>query len=441
MSVFKAYDIRGIYGKDLTDEMTEKISKAFVNLLNVKKIVIGTDVRKSSPKLKGAVIKGLVSQGCKIIDIGLVPVPMFYYTILKHKIKGGIYITASHDPPKYNGLKLCKAKDIDLTYESGIHMLEKTYNKKYPTKKGGKIVKKNIENDYKKQLLKKIKLKRPLHVVIDAGNGCWSKTAPEVFKKLGCKVTKLFCKFDGTFPNRSPEPTKASLKKLKNTVKKVKADLGIAFDTDGDRAVFVDEQGKFIQPDLVLLFFARNLLKKNNKLIADIRSTKILENEAKKNKWKLIWSRIGRSYIKQKMIKNKITLGGEFSGHYYFKKNNYYDDGLFSSLIFTELLTKKNKTVSSLISELPNNPSIHSRIRCDDEKKFKIIKKLKELFKNYRLVLIDGVGIKFKSGFALVRASNTEPKIEVSIEANNRSALKKIKRNVLNKVKIAMKTV
>jgi len=437
MSIFKAYDIRGLYGKELTDEAAEGITKAFVNLLHAKKAVIGIDVRTSSPELKETVIKGLISQGCDVIDIGLVPIPLFYYFIVKYKMKAGIYVTGSHDPLGYNGLKLCKSKAIDFTYETGISEIEKLYLKNYPDKKKGKIVKKDISEEYKKQLLKKFKIKKSFHIVIDAGNGCWSELAPKMFEEIGFKVDKLFCKFNGTFPNRHPEPTESSLEKLRDEVKKVKADFGIAYDADGDRAVFIDENGKFIHPDFILMLFARKLLRKNDILIADIRCTSNLEKEAKKYNWKLTWNRVGRSYIKQRMIKEKAILGGEYSGHYYFKENDYFDDGLFTSLIFSRILEKEKKNVSSLINEFPHYPSIDFRIHCNDEKKFKVIEILKKMFKSYRIVLIDGIRINFNNGFALVRASNTEPKIELRCEAYTNSDLYKLKIEMEKKIKIA----
>jgi phosphomannomutase/phosphoglucomutase len=441
MSIFKAYDIRGIYGKELTNEIAEKIAKAFVNLLHSKNTVVGMDVRTSSPELKRSVIKGLISQNCNVIDIGLVPIPLFYYLIVRYKMKAGIYVSGSHDPSGYNGLKLCRERSIDLTYESGIEKIEKLYSKNYPNKKTGRVIKKDISDEYKKQLLKKFKIKKPLHVVVDAGNGVWSKLAPEIFEDLNFKVTKLFCEFDGTFPNRHPEPTENSLEKLRERVREVRADFGVAYDADGDRAVFIDENGRFIHPDFILMLFARKLLKKNNTLIADIRCTGELEKEAKKYKWKLIWNRVGRSYIKQKMIKLKATLGGEYSGHYYFKENDYFDDGLFTSLLFARILDDENKAVSSLINEFPHHPSIDFRIHCIDEKKFRVINKLKGMFKGYKLVLIDGIRINFNNGFVLVRASNTESKIELRCEAYTNSDLEKIKKDIEEKIRIAVKQV
>jgi len=439
MNIFKAYDVRGIYGKDITDEIAEKIAKAFVNLLQAKKAVVGIDVRTSSEELKKAVIKGLISQRCDVIDIGLVPIPLFYYFIVKYKMKAGIYITGSHDPLGYNGLKLCKAKAIDLTYESGIAELEKIYNKKYSEKEKGKIIKKDISKEYKKQLKEKFKIKKPLHVVIDAGNGCWSKIAPKVFEELGFKVTRLFCEFDGTFPNRSPEPLEKNLEGLKNKVKDVKADLGIAYDVDGDRVIFIDEKGKYIHPDFILMLFAIEVLKKGDTLIATIACTKALEKLAKEFEWKMFWVRIGRSYVKQKMFKAKAVLGGEISGHYFFKKDNDYDDGLYASLMLTKILIKENKPLSYLINKLPYHPSVDLRINCKENKKSKVIEFFKKKFKNYKLTLIDGVGISLKDGFVLIRPSNTEEKLELKIEAYKQSNLIKIKKEIEINIKLAMK--
>lgn len=439
MSIFRAYDIRGIYGKDLTDEIAEKISKAFVSLLHVDRVVIGIDIRTSSHNLKESVIRGLISQGCEVIDIGLVPIPLFYYFIVKYKIKAGIYVTGSHDPLGYNGLKLCKSNAIDLTYESGISKLEKIYNKVYSEKRKGIVIKKDISSEYKQQLLDKFKIKKPLHVVIDAGNGCWSKLAPEIFEELGFKVTKLFCEFDGTFPNRPPEPVEKNLKELKNKVKELKADLGIAYDVDGDRVIFIDEKGEYVHPDFTLMLFATEVLKKNDALIATIVCTKDLEKLARKFGWKIFWVRVGRSYVKQKMFRTKAVLGGEISGHYFFRKDNDYDDGLYASLLLTKILIKENKPLSRLINKLPHQPSLDLRIKCKENKKNKVIEHIKKKFKSYKLTLIDGVGIKLKDGFVLIRPSNTEEKLELKIEANKKSDLNKIKKELERELKIAMK--
>lgn len=439
MNIFKAYDIRGIYKKDLTDEISEKIAKAFVNLLKAKEVVVGIDVRTSSEELKESVIKGLTSQGCDVIDIGLVPIPLFYYFIVKYKMKAGIYVTGSHDPLGFNGLKLSREKAIDLTYESGIEKLEKTYNKKYAEKKKGKVVKKDISEEYKKQLKEKFRVKKPFHIVIDAGNGCWSKLAPEVFEELGFKVTRLFCEYDGTFPNRPPEPLEKNLKELKNKVKELKADLGVAYDVDGDRVVFIDEKCNYVHPDFTLMLFAIEVLKRNDALIATIVCTKALEKLARKFGWRISWVRVGRSYVKQKMFKTKAVLGGEISGHYFFKKDNDYDDGLYASLMLTKILIKENKSLSYLIKKLPYHPSIDLRLNCKEDKKGKVIDFIKKKYKSYKLTLIDGVGINLKDGFVLIRPSNTEEKLELKIEAYKQSNLIKIKREMERNIKLAMR--
>lgn len=432
MSIFKAYDIRGVYGKDLTDETAEKISKAFVNLLNAKKAVVGMDVRTSSPELKDSVIKGLVSQGCDVVDIGLVPIPLFYYFIIRYKLKAGIYVTGSHDPIGYNGLKLCKSNAIDLTYESGIGKLEKVYDKNYPGKKKGRVVKKDVSDEYKKQLIKKFKRINPLNIVLDAGNGCWSKIAPELFERLGFRVTRLFCEFNGNFPNRPPEPLEKNLTALKAKVREVKANLGIAYDVDGDRVVFIDDKGEFVSPDIILMIFAKKLLKKGDELVATIVCTKALEKLAKQLKLKLTWVRVGRSYVKQKMHKAKAALAGEITGHYFFKENNY-DDGLFASLVLAKLLGKGR--LSRLKNKVPHYSSLDMRIDCRGDKKDKAVEAVKKHFKNHRLVLIDGVGINFKNGFALLRPSNTEEKLELKLEAHNKSNLMKIRKEVEDIIK------
>jgi phosphomannomutase len=440
MSIFKAYDIRGIYGKELTDEKVENISKAFANLLHARKVVVGMDVRKSSPSLKDSVIKGLMSQGCHVIDIGLVPIPVLYYFIDEYKMKAGIFITGSHDALNYNGLKLCKSKAIDLTYETGISKLEKIYGKKYPNKRNGGFIRKKVSEEYENQLLKKFDIQKPMRVVVDAGNGCFSEIAPNVFERLDFRVTKLFCEFDGNFPNRPPEPLESNLKALKDKVREVNADFGVAFDADGDRAVFVDENGSYISPDIILMLFAKELLKKGDSFVATIACTKTLEDLAKRFGWRIFWTRVGRSYVKQKMFNAKAVLGGEISGHYFFKENSSYDDGLFAALILSRILDREAEPLSYLVGKLPTNPSIDLRLHCVEGKKKTVIKKIERKFRKYNLVLVDGVGIRFKNGFALLRPSNTEEKLELRIEANSEPDLFRIKREMESAIKSAMKS-
>jgi len=439
MSIFRAYDIRGIYGKDITTETAEKIGKAFATYVNGGEIVVGYDARIGSPELRDSLINGLISSGCNVIDIGMVPTPLVYFTISHFKKDGGIVVTGSHNPPEYNGFKLCKG--THTLYGSEIQELKNIIDSNRFRKGNGDVRSMDVKDIYIDFIRSKINLKKKLKIVVDGGNGAADGIAENLFRKLGCDISCIYCEPNGEFPNHFPDPTVDSyLKDLIENVKKENADIGIAYDGDCDRLGVVDDRGNIVRGDQILILFSRQVLRrmKNAKIIFEVKCSQALIEEIKKNGGVPIMYKTGHSFIKKKMRDEKSPLAGEMSGHFFFADNYYgYDDGIFASARIVEILSNSGKKLSELIDEMPHyysTPEI--RIKCDDEEKFMIVENIREIFKDrYDIIDIDGVRIQFDNGWGLVRASNTEPAIILRFESVSKKGLKNIKEIVMSELK------
>ncbi|RLG92842.1 MAG: phosphomannomutase [Candidatus Hecatellales archaeon] len=448
--VFRAYDIRGVYGEDLTPELALRIGMAFGTFLNGGKVFVGGDSRLTSPTLKGCIVAGLASTGCDCFDIGLVPTPTLYFASIHYGENGGVMVTASHNPPQYNGFKLCRG-GISYSYETGIGEVEKIVEegrfRLVSWEKTGKINVQDVLSDYMDYLVKDRVLERKLKVIVDAGNGTCGFTE-KIFKALGCEVKVLFGEPDGRFPNHIPDPLKEdTLKTLREKIVEEKADLGIAFDGDGDRVGFVDEKGQIVRGDQAFMLFARETLKRypNSKIIFNVLGSKALFEEVKALGGIPVMTRVGHSYIHEALLKEKAVLAGEISGHYYFAKEYYgFDDGIFAAVKMVELLGKTNLKLSEMVEKLPkyySSPEV--RIPCSDEKKFRVVDVLREKFERegYKLITIDGVRVEFEDGWGLVRASNTEPALVLRFEAQTQERLEKIRQYILGETKKVLESV
>ncbi len=341
MGAFKPYDIRGVYGTEVTPELAGKAAAWFAELFHIDNVVLGNDVRVSSPFLKKSAIKGLIGRGCDIVDIGLTTTPSVGLYVIKEKLDGGIMITASHNPPEHNGMKLYGAKGIDFTYETGIAKIESSLKKKLPKASLGSVKNENYREQYENHIISLANQTDSLKVAIDAGNGCCSEIGPKIHEEIGNKVTKLFCSYDGRFPNHFPDPSdEKNLEVLKKEVKKKNLDIGIAYDGDGDRAAFVDEKGNYVRSDDILRILVRYFAKKGDKIAYTINCSMALQEEIDDMGAKGMETRIGRSYIRALMTKEKAILGGEMSGHLFFKDNYYLDDGIVASLKVAEIVSE-----------------------------------------------------------------------------------------------------
>jgi phosphomannomutase/phosphoglucomutase len=440
--IFREYDIRGVVQKDLTDEGVRYLGKAFGTYMrqkNKKVLTVGRDNRLSSESFRNALIEGLLSTGCDVIDLGLCPSPVFYYSLFYLNPDGGVMITASHNPPAFNGFKLSDGKES--LYGEQIQDVRRVLEKGEFSEGCGALTINHIVEPYVHMIREKIRLKRPLKVVVDAGNGTASFIAPDLLEDLGCEVERLFCTMDGNFPNHFPDPTvPKNLTTLIQRVKESSADLGVAYDGDADRLGVVDNEGKIIWGDQLMVIFSRDILSRNPgaRIIFEVKCSQNLEQDIRKHGGQPIMWKTGHSLIKKKMKEEKALLAGEMSGHLFFSEGYFgFDDAIYASCRLIQFLSESSQTISEMLSDLPktfSTPEI--RVDCSDEEKFRVVDFLKEQFQEkYKLIDIDGIRILFEHGWALIRASNTQPALVLRFEATTEQSLKEIQDLVMRKLR------
>jgi len=432
-SIFRAYDIRGIFGEDLTEETATRIGAAFATFLGKdKEVLVARDVRLSGEKLRKALVSGLIS-GCNVTDIGIVPTPLLYFAINRLQKDAGIMITASHNPPGWNGFKAFRRRGC--IYGKDMERIKKIAKEidleKLGRKRGRLSSHRRVIQEYMDFVVNKIEIERKLKVAADTTNGTCGLLVPSLFKELNCEILTLNQNPDGTFPAHLPEPKEETLVELKREVVKNKADFGVGYDGDGDRAVFVDEKGNIIPGDLTLLVFAKDVLQKSKgaKIVYELSCSMAVEEYIKELGGIPIVERVGHTFIMDKMIKENALFGGEKSSHFYFSECYGADDAIFASLRIAEILSKTSEKLSEIVDSLPKYPSIYEKnFECPDELKFVAIEKLKSKFKDYGLKVLDIDGVKLldKDGWVLLRPSNTEPIIRVSAEARTEEKLKEL---------------
>lgn len=439
--MFRAYDIRGIYGDDLTPQIAELIGKGLGSYIGTgKTVAVGRDVRLSGPQLKKAVTRGLLSVGLRVIDLGTVTTPVFYWAIPQEGLDGGVMITASHNPPEWNGFKLCKENGVIIGQGSGMEKIKEiVLKKKFTHTDVRNKPQKHSEvlSEYAHFILSKIKIKRKLKVVLDTGNGATGLIAPKLFKQTGCRVKVLNQKPDGAFPARGPEPKEETLQQLKAEVTKTGADFGVGYDGDGDRSVYVDDTGRVLTGDAVSVIFSKALIKKKgDRVIIDVSCSLALEESIKQNGGIPIVERVGRPYMMGRTLKERAVFGGERSGHFYFPEIYGIDDGTYASLKMTEILSMGNLKLSALIDSIPKYYNGTFNVRCPDEHKFAVTKQARTVFaeKGYKILEIDGVKASSSEGWVLVRPSNTEPLIRVFVEGKTEEKMKQLTNWVKNVV-------
>ena len=419
-SIFRAYDIRGVYPEEINEETVYEIGRAYVKFLKARKIIVGRDCRLSSPSLFKALTKGIRDQGANVIDVGLVSTPMLYFSVINLKADGGIEITASHNSGEQNGLKMVRKAAKPISGVSGLKEIkELALQGSGKAKVKGRLNKKNIEASYLKDIWQQIDPKkiRKFKVVIDTGNGMGSLIVSELFKRLKAKVYPLYFDLDGSFPNHLPNPLLSkNLTEIKKEIKKRKADLGIAFDGDADRVVFLDEKGKEVPGDLITALLASCF--PQSKILYDIRSSRIVKEEIKKHGSIAVPSRIGHSFIKETMRKEKIAFGGELSGHYYFQDNGYIESPL--TVVFMMLSMLADKTLSQAIKPLRKYHS-SGELNFIVKNKKQILKKIAERYKKKgKISWLDGLTVEFPDHWFNLRASNTENLLRLNLEADSK---------------------
>jgi len=452
--VFRNYDIRGVVEQDLDAEKVEAIGKAYGAFLRRRKIahaVVGCDCRLTGDEYKVALIKGMRSAGINIIDIGVVMTQMMYYAQYRYQTNGGVMITASHNPANYNGMKIAIGYS-QTTGPEEVKEIKKIIDeeKYYKFPQEGSYEKKDTTEDYYHDVLKRIVLRKKFKVIVDSGHGTTGMYIPEIFKRAGCDVVEKYTELDGSFPIGTPDPTaKKVMDRVAKSVLEEKADLGIAFDGDGDRIGMVDEKGDVLWNDVLVAIFAKEILERfpGSKIIYNTLCSQIVREVVKNDGGIPVMWKTGHSFIKAKIAEERAAFGGELSGHFFFADNAYgHDDGSYASLRIMEYLSEKDQTLSQLYKSFPkfiSSPEI--KIGCPDNKKVQVIKDLSVLFKkdfpdaeitdDTVIPDDDGTRADFKDGMMIFRYSQNGPYITIKFEAKDQETYNERKKYVRNMLK------
>ncbi len=433
-SIFRAYDIRGIVNKTLREIDIYLLGKA-IGTKAIRKgersIAIARDGRLSSPLLHAALSDGLLSTGVDVIDLGMVPTPLLYYATHNLETRSGVMLTGSHNPAEYNGLKMIV--NGETLAETGIQELYQAIITKDFLQGEGQLSELDMVERYLTHVARDVRLPSSLKIVIDCGNGVAGSVAPELFRRLGAEVIELFCEIDGNFPNHHPDPSSTeNLQSLIQKVKETGADIGLAFDGDGDRLGVVTNEGEIIWPDRQLMLFARSILRKEPlaRIIYDVKCTRHLAEMIKAWGGEPIMWKTGHSLIKSKLIETQAALAGEMSGHIFFKDQWYgFDDAIYAGARLLQILSMENKTSSALFREIPNSINTPElKIYVEENEKFELMNALiqKANFTSGENITIDGLRVNFADGWGLVRPSNTTPCLVLRFEADSETVLKRI---------------
>ncbi len=440
--IFREYDIRGVFPDELNEETVYRLGRAFGTYFHengAHSISLGRDCRLSSPHLAQWLSRGLLDGGIRIVDVGTVPTPMLYFTLHHLPVDGGIQITGSHNPPEFNGFKICLGHAS--VYGEGIQAIRKIAKSENFSNARGTLLKTPVDESYIQHMVQNIHPGTLLRkAVVDGGNGVAGPPAVDIYRRLGFEIHPLFCEPDGRFPNHHPDPTiPHNLKWLIRAVRQEKADLGIAFDGDGDRIGVVDREGHIIPADHLMMIFSRDLLARHKgaKIIGDIKCSQALFDDIRAHGGRPIMWKSGHSITKSKMREEGALLAGELSGHIFFKERHFgYDDAIYAGARLLEILSKTGDGFGSLLEGIPdlvNTPEI--RLDCPETKKFEIVTAISDQFReNHHVIDLDGARVLLDGGWGLIRASNTQPALVLRFEAENRKRLEEIKNQFMKKV-------
>ena len=438
--IFREYDIRGKVADDFPPDVVESLGKGFGTFImrgGGQEIALSGDIRLTTPSLIEQFKTGVLSTGVDVINIGILPTPANYYSMFKLEVAGAVQITGSHNPPEFNGFKMSRNKKA-VFGESIQNIRTIIENQDYEMGEGTEVAY-DILTEYKRMIVSKIDIQKPMKVVMDCGNAAGAICAPDVFKNLNVELTKLYCDVDGTFPNHHPDPTvEANLKDLIDLMKTGNYDIGLAFDGDADRVGVIDEIGDVIWADQLLALFLPEVLEEGDEILFDVKCSQALEDMILKYGGKPVMWKTGHSLIKQRMAELNCKLGGEMSGHIFFADDFFgFDDAIYVAARIVQTLSRTDRTLSELKAELPTYYSTpEMRLEAEsDEEKFRIAKEAVDYFtENYDCSTVDGVRIKFGDGWGLVRASNTQPVIVCRFEANTPERMQEIQSIVMGKL-------
>ena len=442
--IFREYDIRGIAGEDICEQDVVDIGKAYGSLLRDqgrKKISVGRDCRITSDRFSQLFIQGIVSTGCDVVDIGTCPTPVLYYSIHHLELDGGAMVTASHNPPEYNGFKLMSGHNS--IHSQGLQDLLQIIEQKAYVTGEGQETKADVTTPYMAYLKENISLTQKIRIGIDAGNGTGGITAVPVLNDLGCEVHDIFCDLDGTFPNHEADPTqKKNLKDLIALVKDKGLDLGVGYDGDADRIGVVDKNGTVIYGDQLMVIYAREILKRKPgaTFISEVKCSMVMYDDIRKHGGNAIMWRTGHSLIKKKMKEENAELAGEMSGHMFFKDRYFgFDDALYATCRLLEIMADTGNGVDELIADLPTTfTTPELRVECSDAIKFTVVDKIVAHYKaipGQEVIDIDGLRAVYDDGWGLVRASNTQPALVLRFESLTEKRLDEIRQEIESTLK------
>ena len=422
MPVFKAYDLRGRYPDEIDEAFAERLGGAVVRFLKAKRIAVGRDVRLSAPSIAAALSRGA---GCQVVDIGLCTTPMLYYAVGHLGLDGGVMVTASHNPPQDIGFKICRERAFPLSEKTGLKEIETLSAQKAPG--GSTVSSQDIRAEYRGHLRRQIEKAPRMKVAVDTAHGAVGAHFDAMFGDLPIEFVRLCWEPDGNFPSHEPNPLKdENVRDLQEAMRRTGADLGVAFDGDGDRSMFLGPGGERIGCDLVTVLLARSELRRHPgaAVVYDLRSSRVVPEEIARAGGRPIRERVGHSFIKETMKKNDAVLGGELSGHYYFKEHYFADSGMMAFAKVLDLLGREGKPIDELLAPL-RRTSATGEINFKVADKAALMKALAEKYRDGRQDTLDGITVQYDDYWFNVRASNTEPYLRLNLEANTKDLLEK----------------
>ena len=441
-SIFKAYDVRGLYPSEVNEEAAREIGRGFVHYLKAKRIAVSRDMRLSSPSVAQAFIDGAMAQGAEVVDYGMMGTDMMYFAVARDQHDGGAQITASHNPKEYNGIKMVGREAFPLSGDEGINdirdMLESGTVPAEGERTGG-LSHQDVRDDYTDHVMSFIdpSIIKPFNVVLDAGNGIAGMVAPRLFARLPCKVKALCFEVDGTFPNHEANPLiEENRRDIVEEVKRSRADIGIAWDGDADRCFFIDGTGEFIAGDFITALLAEAFLLRHPgaKIVYDVRASYAVKDTVAKYGGTALMNRVGHAFFKRRMREEKAIFGGEVTGHYYFRDNFYADNGFIPALLILELMSKKGLTLRELLAPLREKYFISGEINTRVSNMRLVQEKLDDIAAKYTTgnpYHLDGISAEYADWHFNVRASNTEPMLRLNLEAVTQELMEQKRDEVL----------
>jgi phosphomannomutase len=429
-SIFKAYDVRGVYPTEIHEMVAHDIGGAFVTYLGAKRIGVSRDMRTSSPLLADAFIEGARRQGCDVVDYGMMATDMMYFAVVRDRLDGGAQITASHNPKQYNGIKMVRAGASPLSGDEGIgEIREMVVNKNLPAaaSRMGSLTQGHVLDDYVEAVMGFVdrSIVKPFNVVLDSASGMGGLVAPRLFDALPCRTTRLSFEIDGTFPNYEANPLiEENRRAITERVLAEKADIGIAWDGDADRVFFIDGTGEFVAGDFVTALLAEAFLIKKpaQAIVYDVRASYAVKDTVSRYQGEAVMNRVGHSFFKKRMRESNAVFGGEVTGHYYFRDFYFCDNGFIPALLMLELMSRKNQTLAELLEPLRTKYFISGEINTRMPDMAKVAATIDGLASKYagaHIYRMDGVSVEYPDWHFNVRASNTEPLIRLNLEATS----------------------